>query len=200
MSKGPKVLCFAGSLRKDSLNKKLVKVAMTAAEEAGAEVTYVDLKEFPMPLYDEEIEKESGLPENAKKLKAIMKEHQAFLIASPEYNSSISGVLKNTIDWTSRPSDGDKSLECYTGKVAGIMAASPGALGGLRGLVALRSILGNIGVIVLPEQHAVSQAHELFTPEGALKDEKHKRQITNIGKRVTLISKAVSEAELVAKA
>jgi len=200
MSSRPKILCLAGSLRKDSLNKKMVKAAMAAAEEAGAECTFIDLKDYPMPIYDGDIEAESGIPENAKKLKKIMKEHQGLLIASPEYNSSISAALKNFIDWTSRPEPGEKSLECYTGKVAGIMACSPGALGGLRGLVTLRSILGNISVIVVPEQHALSQANEAFSPDGKLKDEKNQKAVANIGKRVASLTKAILESELVAKA
>lgn len=199
MSNRPKILCLAGSLRKDSFNKKLVKVAMEAAKEAGAETTYVDLKDYPMPIYDGDIEAESGIPENAQKLMKMMKEHHAFLIASPEYNSSISAALKNFIDWTSRPHGGDKSLACYTGKIAGIMAASPGAMGGLRGLVTLRSILGNISVVVVPEQTAVSQAGDAFTEDGKLKDEKYQKSIANIAKRVTGLTKAVLEQELVSK-
>lgn len=199
MSSRPKILCLAGSLRKDSLNKKLVKVAMAAAQEAGAECTYIDLKDYPMPIYDGDIEAESGIPENARKLKKLMMEHQAFLIASPEYNSSVSGALKNFIDWTSRPEQGEKNIAAFIGKVAGIMACSPGALGGLRGLVALRSILGNISVLVVPEQHAVSQAGDAFTEDGKLKDEKHQKAVANIGKRVARLTASILEAEAVAK-
>ncbi len=199
MSSRPKILCLAGSLRKDSLNKKLVKVAMAAAQEAGAECTYIDLKDYPMPIYDGDIEAESGIPENARKLKKLMMEHQAFLIASPEYNSSVSGALKNFIDWTSRPEQGEKNIAAFIGKVAGIMACSPGALGGLRGLVTLRSILGNIRVLVVPEQHAVSQAGDAFTEDGKLKDEKHQKAVANIGKRVARLTASILEAEAVAK-
>ena len=99
----PKILAFAGSTRADSFNKKLVKVAAAGASKAGADVTVIDLKEFPMPLCDEDLEREEGLPPNAVKLKDLMLNHQGFLISSPEYNSSISGVLKNTIDRASRP-------------------------------------------------------------------------------------------------
>lgn len=199
MSSRPKILCLAGSLRKDSFNKKLVKVAMAAAQEAGADCTFIDLKDYPMPIYDGDIEAESGIPENGKKLKKIMKEHQGLLIASPEYNSSVSAALKNFIDWTSRPEQGEKSLEAFTGKVAGIMACSPGALGGLRGLVTLRSILGNIAVIVIPEQQAISKANEAFTEDGKLKDEKSQAAVANIGKRVASLTKAILESELAAK-
>ena len=184
MADKTRIVCFAGSLRRDSFNKKLVKVAMSAAKEAGADVTFVDLKDYPMPIYDGDIEAADGIPENAKKLKAILKEHQGFLISSPEYNSSISAALKNAIDWASRPEPGEKSLECFTGKTAGIMAASPGALGGLRGLVTLRSILENIGMIVIPQQVAVPAAHEAFDESGKLKDARKQSSVEDIGKRL----------------
>lgn len=199
MSNHPKILCLAGSLRRDSFNKKLVKVAMAAAQEAGAETTYIDLKDYPMPIYDGDIEAESGIPENAQKLKKIMKEHQGLLIASPEYNSSVSGALKNFIDWTSRPEKGEKSIEAFTGKVAGIMACAPGALGGLRGLVTLRSILGNIAVVVVPEQHAIGKVAEAFTQDGKLKEEKDQQAVAKIAKRVTQLTKAIIESEMVVK-
>lgn len=114
--------------------KKLVKIASTGATEEGAYVTVIDLRDFPMPIYDGDLEQKDGLPSNVRKLKDIMLTHHGFLISSPEYNSSISAVFKNTIDWTSRPSEGEIPLACFKNKVAGIMSASPGMLGGLRGL------------------------------------------------------------------
>jgi len=183
-----KILCFAGSTRSQSVNKKLVKVAMHAAQEAGAEVTYIDLKDLPMPLYDGDLEAEQGLPENAKKLKELLKSHDAMLISCPEYNSSITPVLKNAIDWASRPHEGEKPLACFTGKVAGLMAASPGALGGLRGLVTVRSILGNIGVIVIPDQVAVPQAMQAFDQSDDLVDAKQKASVQKIGTRVAEVA------------
>lgn len=166
----PKILAFAGSLRADSYNKKLVKVAAEGAREAGAEVTFVDLRDYPLPLYDGDLEVAEGLPENALRLKELMLEHHGLLIASPEYNSSISAVLKNTIDWISRPQPDVPPLAHFKGKIAAIMSASPGGLGGLRGLVTLRSILSNIHVLVLPDQIAVARAHEVFDAEGKLMD------------------------------
>ncbi len=176
------ILAFAGSLRKDSYNKKLVKVAASGAQAAGAEVTFIDLKEYPMSIYDGDLEQANGLPENAIKLKKKMIESDGFLISSPEYNSSISGVLKNTIDWVSRPEANDEpSLVAFKGKVATLMSASPGGLGGLRGLVTVRSILGNIGVIVLPDQIAISKAHEAFNDQGTLKDENLQNSVMKLG-------------------
>ena len=178
----PRILAFAGSLRRDSFNKKLVPIAAKGAREAGAEVTLIALKDFPLPLFDQDLEAEQGMPENGKKLKHLFIDHDGLLIAAPEYNSSVTAVLKNAIDWVSRPAPGEPSLVAFKGKVATLMSASPGALGGLRGLVHVRSILGNIGVIVLPEQIAVAQAHEAFNPDGSLTDPKHHAGIEALGK------------------
>lgn len=175
-----RILAFAGSARRDSLNKKLVAVGAAAARAAGAEVTLIDLADFPMPLYDGDLETSQGLPENAKKLKALFNAHHGFLIACPEYNSSITPLLKNTIDWVSRPSPGETRLQCYDGKIAALLAASPGALGGLRGLVHVRAILGNIGTIVLPNQIAVGAANEAFDASGNLKDAKQQAAVAKV--------------------
>src|SRR5579871_4657829 len=163
---GPKILAFAGSTRSESYNKKLVRTAADAARSAGADVTLLDLRDFAMPIYDGDLEAREGLPENARKFKAQMLAHQGLLLSCPEYNSSITAVLKNTIDWASRPLPGEAPLACFTGKVAALLAASPGSLGGLRGLVSVRSILGNIGVLVLPDQVAIVKAHEAFEADG----------------------------------
>lgn len=181
----PKILAFAGSTRTDSYNKALVKIALSGAKAAGADVTFVDLRDFPMPLYDGDLEDREGLPENARTFKALLLSHQGLLIASPEYNSSISGVLKNAIDWASRTENDDEPpLACFKGKVCSLMSASPGALGGLRGLVTVRSILGNIGVIVLPDQVAVPKAHEAFNDAGELKESKQQKSVQALGANV----------------
>jgi chromate reductase, NAD(P)H dehydrogenase (quinone) len=187
MTSKPKILAFAGSTRIDSFNKKLVRIAATGATEAGADVTVVDLRDFPMPLYDGDLEQKEGLPPNARKLKDLMLTHQGFLISSPEYNSSVSAVFKNAIDWASRQSEGEASLACFKGKAAGIMSASPGGLGGLRGLVHVRAILGNIGVLVMPDQVAIGKAHEAFNADGTLKDKKQEEQVKMIGASVAKI-------------
>lgn len=179
-----KILAFAGSTRSDSFNKKLIKVAVNGAIDVGVEATFIDLCDFLMPLYDGDLEQREGLPANTRKLKDLMLAHQGFLISSPEYNSSISGVLKNTIDWTSRQTEGESPLACYKGKVAGLMSASPGGLGGLRGLVHIRSILGNIGVLVIPDQVAIAKAHEAFNSDGTLKNKTQEEQVKNIGASV----------------
>ncbi|MBS3925941.1 MAG: NAD(P)H-dependent oxidoreductase [Nitrosarchaeum sp.] len=177
----PKILAFAGSTRTESFNKKLVKVAAAGAKEAGADVTVIDLRDFQMPLYDEDLEKKEGLSSNTRKLKELMLSHHGFLISSPEYNSSISGVLKNTIDWTSRQGDDELPMSCFKDKVAGIMSASSGGLGGLRGLVHVRAILENMGVLVIPTQVAISKAHEAFNLDETMKDQKQEQQVKKIG-------------------
>jgi NAD(P)H-dependent FMN reductase len=180
----PRVLAFAGSTRTGSFNKKLIRVAAAAAQAAGAEVTLIDLRDLPMPLMDEDLEEREGIPENARKLKALMKSHHGFLLACPEYNSSISGVLKNAMDWASRPMEGEEPLECFAGKVAALVSASPGALGGLRGLVAVRSILGNLQVLVLPDQVAVGKAHEAFAEDGSLRDPKRAAAVQSVAAKL----------------
>lgn len=185
MSHKPTILAFAGSTRQDSYNKKLVQIAAQGASHAGADVTYLDLRDLPLPLFDEDIEAQEGIPANAKKLKELMIAHQGFLIASPEYNSSLTAILKNAIDWASRPQPGELPLACFAGKVAVLMSASPGALGGLRGLVHLRAILGNLSMIVLPEQRAIGSAYNAFKPDGNLQDADQQGAIEQLGARLT---------------
>ena len=183
----PTILAFAGSTRTGSFNKQLVRVAAASARTAGAEVTLIDLRDLPMPLYDGDLEANEGLPQHAKTFKELLLAHQGLLISAAEYNSSITGVLKNGIDWASRLAPGEAPLACFTGKVAALMSASPGALGGLRSLVHVRAILGNIGVLVLPDQVAIPRAHEAFNPDGSLKDSKQHASIEKLTKGLTTI-------------
>lgn len=177
----PRILAFAGSTRAGSFNRQLIKVGVRGAETAGAQVTLLDLRDLKLPLYDGDDEEQNGLPEGALRLKQLMKEHDGLLISSPEYNSSISGVLKNAIDWASRPAPNERTLEPFDGKVAALLSASPGALGGLRGLAAVRSILGNIQVLVLPDQFALSKANEAFNEDGTMKNPKQQESAERIG-------------------
>jgi chromate reductase, NAD(P)H dehydrogenase (quinone) len=187
MAYQPKILAFAGSTRKDSLNKKTVKIAAEGAQKAGALVTFIDLKEFPVPLYDGDDEAANGLPEHAIRLQDIMLEHDGFLVSSPENNSGISGVLKTYIDWTSRPRGEMKAGACYAGKVVSVMAASPGGLGGIRGLPQVRSILGTMGVIVLPDDFALAKAHEAFNDDGSAKSDYVRNALEKLGKNTAEI-------------
>lgn len=180
--KKAKILAFAGSTREGSYNKKLIRIAEQGAEQAGAEVTHIDLRDYPLPLYDGDLEAGQGLPENALKLKKIFESHDGLLIASPEYNSGYSAVLKNAIDWVSRPATKDEpSFKAFNGKVASLMAASPGALGGLRGLYQLREMLQNINVTVLPKMQALNRAHEAFDETGNLKDTAMRDTVMGLG-------------------
>lgn len=181
MNEPVRILAFAGSLRRDSYNKKLIRIAAEAARRARAAVTELDLHDYPLPIFDEDLEKAGGMPENGRRLKQLFIEHQGLLIAAPEYNSSITAVLKNVIDWVSRPAPGEPALVAFTGKAAVLMSASPGALGGLRGLVHVRAILGNLGVLVVPDQLAIARAFEAFADDGALKDAKLHGGIQNLG-------------------
>jgi chromate reductase, NAD(P)H dehydrogenase (quinone) len=178
----PRILAFGGSLRRDSHNQKLAAIAAAGARAAGAEVTLIALRDFPLPVFDEDLEAAHGLPESAQKLKALFRDHHGLIIASPEYNSSVTAALKNAIDWVSRAeSDDEPALSALAGKTAILCAASPGALGGLRGLVHLRAILGNIGITVLPDQVAVGAAYQAFADDGTLADEKQQARITGLG-------------------
>lgn len=177
----PRILALAGSTRSESLNKKLVRIAAEAARAAGAEVTVIDLRDYPMPLYDADLESAEGLPEATRKLRTLMLSHQGLLIASPEYNSSFSAVLKNAIDWLTRQQPGEPPLACFAGKVAAIMSASPGGLGGLRGLFELRWVLSNIRVLVLPDQVAIPRAHEAFDSAGQIRDAQLQAQVRALG-------------------
>ena len=161
-----KILAFSGSARKDSWNQRLVRIAAQHARELSAEVTELSLGDLGLPLFDEDLEKENGAPDGATRLKQMMFDNHAFLIACPEYNSSITPLLKNAIDWASRPAPDEKPLQSFRGKVCGLMSASPGVLGGLRGLVHVRSILGNIGALVIPDQAAVGAVHQAFNEAG----------------------------------
>lgn len=178
----PKILAFAGSTRTDSFNKKVVRIAVEGARAAGAEVTLVDLRDFPMPLYDGDLEAESGLPEHAKRLKKLFIEHDGLLISTPEYNSSIPGMLKNAIDWVSRSEQGEPPLAAFAGKVAAVTSASPGPWGAIRSLGVVRTMLTNIKVLVLPDSVSIAKAGDAFNPDGSLKDAKQAAMVQKVGK------------------
>jgi len=172
-----KVLAFSGSARRASFNQAAVSVAARGAELAGAEVTLINLADYPMPMFNEDDESASGVPEKAQAFKQLLLSHDAFIIASPEYNSSYPALLKNAIDWASRMQEGEKPLQAFKGKPVAIMAASAGALGGMRVLVVLKMLLGNIGMHVLPNQKAIGKVNTLINDNGELDDEKTVKQI-----------------------
>lgn len=176
-----KILAFSGSTREGSFNQAIVTVAAQGAKDAGAEVTLVNLADFEMPIFNEDEEAKNGIPEQAQAFKELLMSHDGFLIASPEYNSSYPAVLKNAIDWASRKQGEEAILAAYKGKVAGIMAASPGGLGGMRVLVTLRMLLENLGVIVMPNQRSVAKVGGLVGDDGVVNDETTIKQLKKLG-------------------
>lgn len=187
-----RILVFAGSTRRDSYNRKLAAAAAEMARDAGAEATLLELADYPLPLFSQDLESDEGTPEHATRLKELFTEHHGLLIACPEYNSSITPLLKNTIDWLSRRAEGEAPLAAFKGKTATLLSASPGALGGLRGLVHVRSILGSIGVIVLPGQVAVSRAFEAFDDDGSLADEKTAARVRSAVEELVAVTTALA--------
>jgi len=187
MTQSPRIVALAGSLRAASYNKQLVRIAADGARAAGADVTFLDLAEYPLPVFDEDLEAAEGMPENAARLKAHFVASDGILIASPEYNGSLSGALKNAIDWVSRKTGDEPPLAAFSGKAVALMAASPGALGGLRGLVHVRAILGGLGMLVLPEQIAVPKAFEAFDEAGALRDPKLQERVEGLGRSLAAL-------------
>jgi NAD(P)H-dependent FMN reductase len=176
------ILAFAGSTRRDSLNEKLLDIAARGAIESGAKVTRISLADYPLPLYDGDLERQSGLPRNAAALQELFVGSDAVLIASPEYNGGYSALLKNALDWTSRPdSEGRPGLRCFANKLAAVVTASPGPLGGVRGQTAIRGVLDKLGMIVIPQSFALGLAHEAFDESNRLKDARAEAGVRTVG-------------------
>ena len=185
-----KVVTFAGSLRLDSYNKKLAKSAFTLATENGAEAILIDLADYPLPLFNEDIENQER-PEHLAALREIFLEADALIIASPEYNGSLSSVLKNTLDWLSRSSQDESYQPVYGQLTAGIMAASPGGLGGIRGLSHLRELMSNLGSLVIPKQLAISSAYDAFDEHDNIKNPAKKAQLESVVKNLIHLGQAL---------
>jgi len=164
----PRILVFAGSTRADSLHRKLARTIATNLTARGLPVTHADLRDYPMPMYDGDLEAESGLPETARAFRQLLADHDVFVIASPEYNGSFSALLKNAIDWASRGAPGERPAAVFRGKTAALLAASPGPGGGSRGLRHLRELLQMLGVNVLPVDLTIPRAFSAFDAEGRL--------------------------------
>ena len=180
----PRILVFAGSSREASFNKRLARLAAERIEAHGGRPTFIDLHDYPMPLYNGDLETAQGLPESAVALRGVLAEHQGLMIASPEYNGFITPLLKNTIDWLTRPHDGESGLALFQGRLAAVVSASPGGLGGIRSLALIRQLLGNIGVTVLPDQLAVARASDAFGEDGQLASDTHRDKLDAICRRL----------------
>lgn len=172
MTSSVRLLFISGSQRQASYNKRLARLGASIAEANGIAATFADLGDYSMPIYDGDIEASEGTPENAAKLKHLMSLHTGIFIASPEYNSSIPALLKNTLDWVSRVREGDEiPNEVFKTRVFALGSASPGGMGGLRGLNTVRQVLElGLGALVLPEQFAVPRAANAFEENGHLKN------------------------------
>ncbi len=167
-----RLLFFAGSTRDGSFNRKLAALGHHIAEANGIEAVLVDLKDYPMPLYNADLEAEEGPPERARAFKALLEEYGGVFIASPEYNSSVTPLLKNTLDWVTRVrAKGESGLEVFKSRVFAISGASPGYYGAMRSLLHLRQILEvGMGATVIPQQIALPRAMDAFEEDGSLKD------------------------------
>lgn len=192
MSAAPRVLVFAGSVRRESVNRRLAHVAAARLTAAGVAATLLELADYPLPLYDGDLEAASGLPENALKLKEIFIAHDAFAIVSPEYNGSIPPLLKNCIDWVSRPLPEQSGYIPFSGKAAALLSASPGFLGGMRGLRHLREVLTVLEMIVLPRQFSLSAADKAFDADGRLADAGGNRRLDDLMRELPALAKRLS--------
>lgn len=176
-----KILLFAGSIRTGAFSVHMADAAEITLKELGAAVTRISLADYPLPIMDEDLEREKGIPENAMRLAHLFADHDGLLICSPEYNASIPPLLKNTLDWVSRVRrDGDKPLAPYNGLTVGLCSTSDGRFAGMRGLYHLRAVLMAVGTQVITDQCSVSGASSAFNDDGTLKDERNARTLSKV--------------------
>ena len=189
-----RLLFFAGSAREASFNKKLALLGRHIAEANGIEAVFVDLKDYPMPIYNGDLEAAEGPPERASAFKALLGEYQGVFIASPEYNSSVTPLLKNTLDWVTRVrAKGETGLEVFKSRVFAISGASPGYYGGMRSLLNLRQILAvGIGALVIPEQLALPRAMDAFEADGSLKDRNQQEMLKGVVEALAIAARKLA--------
>jgi chromate reductase, NAD(P)H dehydrogenase (quinone) len=176
----PRILAFSGSARGASFNQRLVEHAASSAVDLGADVTVINLRDFPMPLMNQDLEREEGVPPEALRLKSLLAAHDGILLSAPEYNSSITPLLKNSLDWVSRRVGDEAPMLAFRGKTAALLSASPGRLGGLRGLVHVRAVLNNLGVLVLPGQVSIPSAGTAFDETGRLANDADRKRVADL--------------------
>ena len=191
-----KVLVFAGSSRAGSWNRKLANVAAHMARADGAEVTHIELADFDLPLYNGDLEAR-GIPPAAIRLKELFHAHPAWIICSPEYNGSYTGLLKNTIDWASSPVAGHPVwtdvTRPFAGKVVGVLSASNGALGGLRSQSHLAPMLVNLGCWLAPRNYALARAASAFDEHGQLTDAAQREQVRGVVEQVLWAARRLTD-------
>jgi chromate reductase, NAD(P)H dehydrogenase (quinone) len=192
MNTATPLLVFAGSTRQESWNRKLAGAVSAMATAEGAQVTRLELADFDVPMYNADLEAQ-GTPRDVIRLKEIFHAHPAWIICSPEYNGSYTGLLKNTIDWVSSPVKGDPTwssgTKTFVGKVVGLLSASPGALGGVRSLSHLTPLLMNLQAWVAPRQFAMPRAMEAFDPDGRFGSEAHRTAVHGVIEQVLWAAK-----------
>ena len=169
----PRIVVMAGSRRREALSRRVAAACVRALDAAGAEVELVELDDYPAPLYDGDLEAASGLPEAIVRLQRMLHASDGVLVVNPEYNGSLTPLLKNTLDWCSRPNPADPERsggKVYAGRAAAVVGSSPGALGGMRVLFHIRDVLGYLGMQVIPQQLAVGKAGEAVGDDDRLRD------------------------------
>lgn len=175
----PRILVFAGSNRVGAYSGKVADIAQKELAVQGAEVTRIALADYPLPLMDEDLEREKGIPENALKLARLFVDHDALLVCTPEYNGSIPPLVKNTIDWVSRVrKDAGKAIAPYTGRPVALCSSSAGHFAGIRSIAHLRAVLSHIGMDVIAPQVSVPTGSEAFLEDGAFRDERLAKAMT----------------------
>jgi len=184
MATSPKILAFSGSSRRESLNQKFLDAAVEAVRAAGGEVTTINLKDYPLPIYDGDFEDAHGLPENARKLVDLVKAHAGLLIASPEYNSMNTPLLKNTVDWCTRADD-----DPFPGRVAAVISASPGQFGGIRSLKLAQQLLLHLGCHLVPAQPSLPQANKAFDAAGKLTNERSQKALVEMAAKLVELAR-----------
>jgi len=184
MANSPRILAFSGSARRESLNKKLLAAVVELTRAAGAEVTVVDFKDLPIPLYEGDLEDADGIPANAQKLIDLITQHGGLVIASPEYNSQMTPLLKNVIDWCTRADENP-----FKGKVAAVVSASPGMFGGIRSMTLARQLLVHLGCHIVPAQCVLPQADKAFDEQGALKEERNRKNAQGVATELVRLTR-----------
>ena len=187
------LLFVAGSARDASVNKKLAKLGAEIAKANGVAATYADLGDYPMPIYDGDLEAGDGVPTNAEKLCALFSLHSGVFIAAPEYNAGVTPLLKNTLDWMSRVKvEGEAPQQVFKTRAFMLASASPGGFGGMRGLMMLRQTLTlGLGALVLPEQLVGPKAHEAFDDDGRLRDSVQLERLKDLVQKLSRSAKAL---------
>ncbi|TPI28138.1 NAD(P)H-dependent oxidoreductase [Mesorhizobium sp. B3-2-1] len=189
----PKILVFAGSVRGGAYSGRTADAAQKELALQGAEVTRISLADYPLPILDEDLEKERGVPENAQKLARLIASHDGLLIATPEYNGSIPPLLKNTIDWVSRVRrDGGQSVRPLAGKVAGLCSSSKGHFAGIRCINHLRAVLVRCQMEVVTPECSVPEGGDAFDGDGHLRDERLHKSMEHLCRTLIETSRMLS--------